>query len=133
MHHYSTRFIGFLCILVSLAACEGNTRLEWSLDNQSSEDVFVIHKAWDYPWFDSLYVSAGEELVLGQNDVLGGQSQPWAPFSFIDTLFIYSASGDPCTLDWQETESWEIKSEEESRTPSSWKHFYTLTVGDEDF
>ena len=133
------RFSLTLAALASLAllliSCEGNTRLEWSLDNQSSEDLLVVHEAWDYAALppDTLLVLSGETLFLGSNDMLGGNANAYEPASFIDTLFIYSASGNLCTKNWEETENWNIESEELSRVPSSWLHSYVLGVDDGDF
>jgi len=133
------RFSLTLAALASLAllliSCEGNTRLEWSLDNQSSEDLLVVHEAWDYAALppDTLLVLSGETLLLGSNDMLGGNANAYEPASFIDTLFIYSASGNLCTKNWEETENWNIESEELSRVPSSWLHSYVLSVDDGDF
>jgi len=133
------RFSLTLAALASLAllliSCEGNTRLEWSLDNQSSEDLLVVHEAWDYGALppDTLLVLSGETLLLGSNDMLGGNANAYEPASFIDTLFIYSASGNLCTKNWEETENWNIESEELSRVPSSWLHSYVLGVDDGDF
>ena len=119
----------------SLFACEGNTRLEWNLQNLSSEDVYVVHKAWDYSSIppDTLSIAAGETYLLGINDVLGGNSLPWDPASFIDTLFVTSASGALCTKDWMNTDNWDIVSQEERRVPSNWSHIYFFSVEDSDF
>lgn len=133
------RFSLTLATLVSLAllliSCEGNTRLEWSLNNQSSEDLLIVHEAWDYAALppDTLLVLSGETLLLGSNDMLGGNANAYAPASFIDTLFIYSGSGNLCTKNWEDTENWKIESEELSRVPSSWLHTYALSVDDGDF
>ena len=120
---------------IALISCEGNTRLEWNLQNLSSEDVYVIHKAWDYSAIppDTLVVLTGETYMLGLNDVLGGNATPWAPASFIDTLFITSASGALCTKDWTETDEWGIVSQEERKIPSNWSHTYFFRVEDSDF
>ena len=118
-----------------LIACEGNTRLEWNLQNDASVDVYVVHKAWDYSAIppDTLFVPSGETVQLGVNDMLGGNATPWAPVSFIDTLFITSASGALCTKDWTETEQWGIVSQEERKVPSNWSHIYIFRVEDSDF
>ena len=132
----------FSCALVTVAlalvSCEGNTRIEWNLQNNASSDVYVVHKAWDYSSIppdtpDTLFVPAGETLQLGINDVLGGNATPWAPVSFIDTLFITTASGALCTKDWTETDEWGIVSQEERRIPSNWSHIYFFRVEDSDF
>lgn len=127
--------IGFALLAGLLVSCEGNTRLEWSLQNESSEDVYVVHKAWDYVGLppDTQFVAAGETRVLGVNDVLGGTSTPWDPASFIDTLFISSVSGALCTKDWTNTDQWGIVSQEERRIPSNWSHTYFFQVDDGDF
>jgi len=123
-----------VCALL-LISCEGNTRLEWSLDNQSSDDLFIVHEAWDFAALppDTLLVLSGETLLLGSNDLLGGNANAYAPASFIDTLFIFSASGNLCTKNWEDAENWKIESEELSKIPSSWRHTYVLTVDDGDF
>jgi len=130
---FSATFLSSLAMI--LIACEGNTRLEWNLQNNASVDVYVVHKAWDYSAIppDTMFVPAGETLQLGVNDVLGGNTMPWAPVSFIDTLFITSASGALCTKDWTETEEWSIVSQEERKVPSNWSHIYLLIVEDSDF
>lgn len=134
---HATRFEVCLLLLLGLlfTSCEGNTRLDWRLNNQSSSDLYVIHKAWDYAnvFPDTLFVGAGEELILGTNDLLGGNSQAYAPASFIDTLFILNSSGAYCTKDWQETAAWEIQSEQVRKIPSNWEHIYRLSVDDGDF
>ena len=132
---HSIKTIGLVALAISLFSCEGNTRLEWNLQNHSSEDVYVVHKAWDYSSIppDTVSIAAGETYLLGVNDVLGGQSIPWDPASFIDTLFVTAATGAMCTKDWTDTENWEIVSQEESRIPSSWSHTYFFRVEDADF
>lgn len=122
-------------VALALVSCEGNTRLEWNLQNHASSDVYVVHKAWDYSSIppDTLFVPAGETLQLGINDVLGGNATPWAPVSFIDTLFITTDSGALCTKDWTETDEWGIVSQEERRIPSNWSHTYFFRVEDSDF
>ena len=86
------RSFGFVALAIALLSCEGNTRLEWNLQNDSSEAVYVVHKAWDYSSIppDTVSVAAGETYLLGVNDILGGNSIPWDPASFIDTLFVTS-------------------------------------------
>ena len=127
--------IGFVALAISLFSCEGNTRLEWNLQNHASEDVYVVHKAWDYSSIppDTVSIAAGETYLLGVNDVLGGNSIPWDPASFIDTLLVTSATGALCTKNWTDTENWGIVSQEESRIPSSWSHTYFFRVEDADF
>ena len=129
------RSFGFVALAISLFSCEGNTRLEWNLQNHSSEDVYVVHKAWDYSSIppDTVSVAAGETYLLGVNDILGGNSIPWDPASFIDTLFVTSATGALCTKDWTDTENWGIVSQEERRIPSNWSHTYFFRVEDADF
>lgn len=126
---------GLAVLFFTLVSCEGNTRLEWSLENQSSSELTIIHKSWDYAGLpaETLLISSGETLLLGANDVLGGQPNPWAPASFIDTLFIYNSTGALSTKDWEETDTWAIETEELKKMPASWRHRYTLTVGDGDF
>lgn len=137
--HRTIRFacagIGLALLTGLLVSCEGNTRIEWNLQNESSEDVYVVHKAWDYAGIppDTQFVAAGETRLLGVNDVLGGMSTPWDPASFIDTLFITSASGALCTKDWTNTDQWGIVSQEEQRIPSNWSHTYFFRVDDSDF
>lgn len=132
---FSFTLAALASLALSLTSCEGNTRLEWSLENQSSDDLFIVHEAWDYAALppDTLMVLSGETLLLGSNDLLGGNANAYAPASFIDTLFIFSASGNLCTKDWEETNNWLIESEELSRVPSSWRHTYVLSVDDGDF
>ncbi|MGB1123240.1 MAG: hypothetical protein ACPG08_06925 [Flavobacteriales bacterium] len=127
--------IGFVALALSLFSCEGNTRLEWNLQNLSAGDVYVVHKAWDYSSIppDTVSIAAGETYLLGVNDVLGGNSIPWDPASFIDTLFVTSAAGALCTKDWTNTENWGIVSQEERRIPSRWSHTYFFRVEDADF
>ena len=129
------RSFGFVALAISLFSCEGNTRLEWNVQNNSSEDVYVVHKAWDYSSIppDTVSIATGETYLLGVNDVLGGQSIPWDPASFIDTLFVTSATGALCTKDWTDTENWGIVSQEERRIPSNWSHTYFFRVEDDDF
>ena len=129
-----TRFGLFALILMSacLMACEGNTRLEWSLENESSGNVIVIHDASDYDFFDTLHISAGEARLLGQNDYLGGHSLPFDPFSFIDTLLIYNDSGQISSKDWEQTLNWQIESFQDRKMPSQWRHTYLLTIDDGD-
>ena len=124
-----------VALALLLISCEGNTRLEWSLENQSSDDLIVVHESWDYAALpaDTLMILSGETLLLGSNDLLGGNANAYAPASFIDTLFIYSATGNLCTKNWGDTENWKIESEELSKVPSSWRHTYVLTVDDGDF
>tara|TARA_B100000927_G_scaffold289187_1_gene285314 strand:- start:3355 stop:3669 length:315 start_codon:yes stop_codon:yes gene_type:complete len=95
------RSLGFVALAIALFSCEGNTRLERNLQNHSSEDVYVVHKAWDYSSVppDTVSIAAGETYLLGVNDILGGNSTPWDPASFIDTLFVTSAAGALCTKD----------------------------------
>jgi hypothetical protein len=66
------RSLGFVALVITLFSCEGNTRLEWNLQNESSEAVYVVHKAWDYNSVppDTLSVAAGETYLLGVNDIL---------------------------------------------------------------
>ena len=129
------RSFGLVALIFSLFSCEGNTRLEWNLRNDSSEAVYVVHKAWDYSSVppDTLSVAAGETYLLGVNDMLGGHSIPWDPASFIDTLFVTSATGALCAKDWTNTENWGIVSQEERRIPSNWSHTYFFRVEDADF
>ena len=129
------RSLGFVALAISLFSCEGNTRLEWNLQNHSSEDVYVVHKALDYSSVppDTVSVAAGETYLLGVNDILGGNSTPWDPASFIDTLFVSSAAGALCTKDWTDTENWGIVSQKERRIPSNWSHTYFFRVEDADF
>ena len=129
------RSFGFVALAISLFSCEGNTRLEWNLQNDSSEDVYVVHKAWDYSSIppDTVSVAAGETYLLGVNDILGGNSIPWDPASFIDTLFVTSATGALCNKDGTDTENWGIVSQEERRIPSNWSHTYFFSVEDADF
>jgi hypothetical protein len=124
-----------VALALLLISCEGNTRLEWSLENQSSDDLIVVHDSWDYSALppDTVLILSGETYLLGSNDVLGGNANAYAPASFIDTLFIYSATGNLCTKNWGDTENWKIESEELSKVPSSWRHTYVLTVDDYDF
>ena len=85
-----------------------------------------------FMWFTKLGITAqyrrypfracGETLQLGINDVLGGNATPWAPVSFIDTLFITTASGALCTKDGRDDE-WGIVSQEE-RDSLNWSHIY---------
>ena len=129
------RSLGFVALAIALFSCEGNTRLERNLQNHSSEDVYVVHKAWDYSSIppDTVSIAAGETYLLGVNDILGGNSIPWDPASFIDTLFVTSATGALCTKDWTDTENWGIVSQEERRIPSNWSHTYFFRVEDADF
>ncbi len=122
-------------LLIALVSCEGNTRLEWSLENQSSSELTVVHKSWDYAGLppETRLVPAGTTMLLGANDVLGGQPNAWAPASFIDTLFIYDDSGALSSKNWMETDAWVIRTEELNKVPANWLHRYTLTVDDGDF
>jgi len=130
---FYSAFVGFLSLF--LIACEGNTRMEWSIHNQSSSSLTVIHDAWDYAFLDpeTLVISPGELLLIGANDVLGGQPNAWEPSSFIDTLFIYNDAGSMCTKDWQEMDNWLIETEELKKVPANWQHTYLLSVSDADF
>ena len=129
------RSLGLVALAISLFSCEGNTRLEWNLQNDSTEAVYVVHKAWDYSSIppDTVSIAAGETYLLGVNDILGGNSTPWDPASFIDTLFVTSAAGALCTKDWTNTENWWMVSQEERRIPSNWSHTYFFRVEDADF
>ena len=125
-HTSPLRSLGFVALAIALFSCEGNTRLEWNLQNHSSEDVYVVHKAWDYSSVppDTVSIAAGETYLLGVNDILGGNSTPWDPASFIDTLFVTSAAGALCTKDWTDTENWGIVSQEERRIPDQINFLY---------
>ena len=131
----SLRNVGFVTLAISLFSCEGNTRIEWNLQNFSSEAVHVVHDAWDYSLLspDTVVIAAGETYLLAMDDVLGGNPHPWDPVTFIDTLFVTSATGALCTKDWTDTENWGIVSQEERRIPSNWSHTYFFRVEDADF
>ncbi len=123
----------WICLSALLVSCEGNTRLEWSLENQTSGYLYVIHDDSDYQWYDTLTAAPGEVLLLGQNDILGGRELPFDPFSFIDTLWIYNEQGHLTTKDWQETLNWEIESFHDRNIPSQWRHTYLITLAESDF
>jgi len=127
--------IGFVALAISLFSCEGNTRLEWYIQNFSSEAIHVVHDPWDYSYLspDTVIIAAGDTYLLGMNDVLGGNPHPWDPVTFVDTLIVNSVNGAFCTKDWTNTENWGIVSQEKRRIPSSWSHTYSFRVEDADF
>ena len=126
----------FVGAWVALTACEGNTRQVYSVLNESSGPVTVVHAHSAYTDgldLDTVTIPAGVSSELGMEDWLGGREYPDLPSSFIDTLLIFDANGVACSKDWSSMTSWDIVSTQDRKIPSQWRHEYTLAIGDEDF
>lgn len=120
----------------SLTSCEGNTRQVYSVRNDSTGSLVVVHASTSYGLVsekDTVVVPAGTVHQLGQEDWLGGREEPSPPTTFIDTFSVANANGAPTTKNWQSMDAWEVVSTEDRKIPSQMRHEFTFAVTDADF
>ena len=121
---------------LTLTSCEGNTRQVYSVRNDSTGPLVVVHASTSYGLVserDTVVVPAGTVQQLGQEDWLGGREEPSPPTTFIDTISVTDANGAPTTKNWQSMDAWEVVSTEDRKVPSQMRHEFTFAVSYADF
>ena len=124
-------------LLIALTSCEGNTRYEVWVSNQSEDQLRVEHRSLMLSDADSVIatniVPSGEIKMLFITNWLGGIEQPAEPGQLLDSMALFNEEGMQSLHPWRESRVWLIESHHDRKIPSQWRHVYILRVGSDSF
>lgn len=139
-HFFLLKIASYGCwigLILALASCEGNTRYEMRLLNESTGGIRAEYRALQLSELDTVFsldsLQPGEILLIHSSDWLGGRSNPAEPSAVLDSIAIFSAQGNQSQHPWRAFETWTVESHHDRKIPSQWRHTYLLRVTDDDF
>ncbi|PLX00376.1 MAG: hypothetical protein C0591_01300 [Marinilabiliales bacterium] len=118
---------------IALISCEGETVIERSVKNETSNTITVkASLPGNSNYTKTIEIGQSELLYLG-GDGMGASSQVEYPASGINSMVIINSTGDTCLKDYTIENNWEIYVEHTKKTPSRYNHKYDFVVFDSDF
>ncbi len=122
-----------LAIIFILSSCEGNTTKEWTINNDTSQTIYVTGNDKVLSVSINESISAGDSKTILVTDMRGGTDQYQNPADHLDSLVIINSNSDSTTKDYMIEANWEILIDERSSIPSDYLHTYDFHVTDNDF
>ena len=121
----------------ALASCEGNTRYEVMVRNDSQDAIGVEHQSRSLSDQDTgmsiTSVASGETALLSSDDWLGGRPEAAEPSQVLDSIAVFNLSNEKSNHAWRIADQWYIESHQDRKIPSQWRHTYLLGVKEENF
>ena len=116
-----------------LASCEGETRYNWYLDNQSSSEINL--DCLNYYSEDTIFknISPGERFQLEYSEDMGGDATALNPLTQFPYMSIINAAGDTLQKDYSQLGNWEYTIEKVKKHPAIYEHEYSFVINDGDF
>lgn len=120
-------------IVLFLVSCKGDVYREWSVENNSSQQIHV--KASLVSSSDTIYQSLarGEKTLLTVTTEDRGNPDPQMAYEVFSDITITNDSGQVSHIDWPDNDTWDIYIEETSINPDKFFQTYNLIVTDTDF
>lgn len=135
--HFVRSQICLWLLVLALVSCEGNTRYEVMVRNETENAIRVEHQSRSLSNLDTFIimtnVGPGETVLLSSEDWLGGRSEAAEPIQILDSMAVFNASNEQSNHAWRIPEQWYIQSYQDRRIPSQWRHTYLLGVSEGDF
>lgn len=130
-------FLTFSAFLFCMTSCEGNTRYEVWVSNQSDQTIRVEHRNRRLIEADSFFVASvlepGEARLLARIDWLGGRADPAEPPEVLDSIAVFNEAEMQSSFPWRQPEVWIIESHHDRKIPSQWRHTYLNVVTESSF
>lgn len=122
-------YLGLVSVL--LCSCEGSTRIENTVTNQSSTPIHLEISSI-YTDFKDTVIQPGETAQVVYREAMGGRPEPGYPATNISQMLTYNAT-DTVGKSFIEKSSWNSVAQRVKRVPSIWDHKHRFVVTDADF
>ncbi len=118
---------------VLLTACEGGTTRTWSIHNASTNAVHVRAMVILNGAVVDTVVATGRLVQLTWWEQRGGSGRIEPPTEEFSQIVVTNPQMDTATIAWQLIDTWQVRSDQLRRVPSSWEHTHVLMVTDSLF
>ena len=115
-----------------LSACDGNTKREWVIYNNSSTEIFISADT-NYCTLMEENIPPGQTITILISNQLGGSNDAGSPSDSGNLNWMIYSLTDTLKKDPNKDDNWDIATNRESKTPSSYSHQFTFEFKDEDF
>ncbi|PLW92402.1 MAG: hypothetical protein C0592_10925 [Marinilabiliales bacterium] len=129
----SIYILGVIVAVVVLSSCEGETRYNWYLDNQSSNplNLGMLQSLTGDTIFGN--IQSGERFLLEYSEDMGGSGTALSPLTEIPYMNVVNSLGDTLNKDYTDLNNWTYNIEKVKNTPAIWEQEYIFSVLDSDF
>ena len=124
------RLVFIFAIAITLNSCDGHTKREWNITNNSSNTIFL--EADSMIWNQAIApIPAGQTSTILVRDVIRGESFAGNPV--VEGNLLIFNSEDTLLKDVNSESNWRTDSEQIKKYPSKYEHIFSFELNDSDF